>query len=329
MAKAPMRVAVAGAVGQIGYSLLFRIANGDLLGKDQPVILQLLEIPDEKAQKALTGVIMELEDCAFPLLAGVTAHSDPLTAFKDIDVALLVGARPRGPGMERKDLLSANAQIFTAQGKALNAVAKKTVKVLVVGNPANTNAYIAMKSAPDIPAKNFTAMLRLDHNRALSQLATKLNKPVAGIEKLVVWGNHSPTMYPDYRFATVDGKSVKDSINDAAWNKDVFIPTVGKRGAAIIDARGLSSAASAANAAIDHIHDWVLGTNGKWVTMGIPSKGEYGIPAEVIYGFPVTCENGEYKMVEGLEIDEFSRERMTHTLNELLEEQAGVKHLLP
>ena len=329
MANAPMRVAVTGAAGQIGYSLLFRIANGDLLGKDQPVILQLLEIPDEKAQKALTGVIMELEDCAFPLLAGVTAHSDPLTAFKDIDVALLVGARPRGPGMERKDLLSANAQIFTAQGKALNAVAKKTVKVLVVGNPANTNAYIAMKSAPDIPAKNFTAMLRLDHNRALSQLATKLNKPVAGIEKLVVWGNHSPTMYPDYRFATVDGKSVKDSINDAAWNKDVFIPTVGKRGAAIIDARGLSSAASAANAAIDHIHDWVLGTNGKWVTMGIPSKGEYGIPAEVIYGFPVTCENGEYKMVEGLEIDEFSRERMTHTLNELLEEQAGVKHLLP
>ena len=328
MAKAPMRVAVTGAAGQIGYSLLFRIANGDLLGKDQPVILQLLEIPDEKAQKALAGVMMELEDCAFPLLAGVTAHSDPMTAFKDIDVALLVGARPRGPGMERKDLLSANAQIFTAQGKALNTVAKKTVKVLVVGNPANTNAYIAMKSAPDIPAKNFTAMLRLDHNRALSQLANKLNKPVANIEKLVVWGNHSPTMYPDYRFATVDGKSVKDSINDAAWNKDTFIPTVGKRGAAIIDARGLSSAASAANAAIDHMHDWVLGTNGKWVTMGIPSKGEYGIPAEVIYGFPVVCENGEYKMIEGLEIDEFSRERMNHTLNELLEEQAGVKHLL-
>ncbi len=328
MAKAPMRVAVTGAAGQIGYSLLFRIANGDLLGKDQPVILQLLEIPDEKAQKALTGVMMELEDCAFPLLAGMTAHSDPMTAFKDIDVALLVGARPRGPGMERKDLLSANAQIFTAQGKALNAVAKKTVKVLVVGNPANTNAYIAMKSAPDIPAKNFTAMLRLDHNRALSQLANKLNKPVANIEKLIVWGNHSPTMYPDYRFATIDGKSVKDSINDPAWNKDTFIPTVGKRGAAIIDARGLSSAASAANAAIDHMHDWVLGTNGKWVTMGIPSKGEYGIPAEVIYGFPVVCENGEYKMIEGLEIDEFSRERMTHTLNELLEEQAGVKHLL-
>ena len=328
MAKAPMRVAVTGAAGQIGYSLLFRIANGDLLGKDQPVILQLLEISDEKAQKALAGVMMELEDCAFPLLAGMTAHSDPMTAFKDIDVALLVGARPRGPGMERKDLLSANAQIFTAQGKALNAVAKKTVKVLVVGNPANTNAYIAMKSAPDIPAKNFTAMLRLDHNRALSQLANKLNKPVADIEKLVVWGNHSPTMYPDYRFATVDGQSVKDSINDATWNKDTFIPTVGKRGAAIIEARCLSSAASAANAAIDHIRDWVLGTNGKWVTMGIPSKGEYGIPAEVIYGYPVVCENGEYKMIEGLEIDEFSRERMNHTLNELLEEQAGVKHLL-
>jgi malate dehydrogenase len=323
-----MRVAVTGAAGQIGYSLLFRIANGDLLGKDQPVILQLLEIPDEKAQKALAGVMMELEDCAFPLLEGMTAHSDPMTAFKDIDIALLVGARPRGPGMERKDLLSANAQIFTAQGKAMNAVAKKTVKVLVVGNPANTNAYIAMKSAPDIPAKNFTAMLRLDHNRALSQLATKLNQPVADIEKLVVWGNHSPTMYPDYRFATINGKSVKDSINDAAWNKDTFIPTVGKRGAAIIEARGLSSAASAANAAIDHIRDWVLGTNGKWVTMGIPSTGEYGIPAEVIYGYPVVCENGEYKMVEGLEIDEFSRERMNHTLNELLEEQAGVKHLL-
>jgi len=328
MAKAPMRVAVTGAAGQIGYSLLFRIANGDLLGKDQPVILQLLEIPDEKAQKALAGVMMELDDCAFPLLAGMSAHSDPMAAFKDIDVALLVGARPRGPGMERKDLLSANAQIFTAQGKALNAVAKRTVKVLVVGNPANTNAYIAMKSAPDLPAKNFTAMLRLDHNRALSQLASKLNKPVADIEKLVVWGNHSPTMYPDYRFATIDGKSVKDSINDAAWNKDTFIPTVGKRGAAIIEARGLSSAASAANAAIDHVHDWVLGTNGKWVTMGIPSKGEYGIPAEVIYGYPVVCENGEYKMIEGLEIDAFSRERMTHTLNELLEEQAGVKHLL-
>jgi malate dehydrogenase len=328
MAKAPMRVAVTGAAGQIGYSLLFRIANGDMLGKDQPVILQLLEIPDEKAQKALKGVMMELEDCAFPLLAGMSAHSDPMTAFKDIDVALLVGARPRGPGMERKDLLSANAQIFTAQGKALDQVAKRTVKVLVVGNPANTNAYIAMKSAPSLPAKNFTAMLRLDHNRALSQLASKTNKAVADIEKLIVWGNHSPTMYPDYRFATVNGQSVKDLINDPAWNKDVFIPTVGKRGAAIIEARGLSSAASAANAAIDHVRDWVLGTNGKWVTMGIPSGGDYEIPAEIIYGFPVTCANGEYTLVQGLEIDTFSRERMTLTLNELLEEQAGVKHLL-
>ncbi len=328
MAKAPMRVAVTGAAGQIGYSLLFRIANGDMLGKDQPVILQLLEIPDEKAQKALKGVMMELEDCAFPLLAGMSAHSDPMTAFKDIDVALLVGARPRGPGMERKDLLSANAQIFTAQGKALDQVAKRTVKVLVVGNPANTNAYIAMKSAPSLPAKNFTAMLRLDHNRALSQLASKTNKAVADIEKLIVWGNHSPTMYPDYRFATVNGQSVKDLINDPAWNKDVFIPTVGKRGAAIIEARGLSSAASAANAAIDHVRDWVLGTNGKWVTMGIPSAGDYEIPAEIIYGFPVTCTNGEYTLVKGLEIDSFSRERMTLTLNELLEEQAGVKHLL-
>ena len=328
MAKAPMRVAVTGAAGQIGYSLLFRIANGDMLGKDQPVILQLLEIPDEKAQKALKGVMMELEDCAFPLLAGMSAHSDPMTAFKDIDVALLVGARPRGPGMERKDLLSANAQIFTAQGKALDQVAKRTVKVLVVGNPANTNAYIAMKSAPSLPAKNFTAMLRLDHNRALSQLASKTNKAVADIEKLIVWGNHSPTMYPDYRFATVNGQSVKDMINDAAWNKDVFIPTVGKRGAAIIEARGLSSAASAANAAIDHVRDWVLGTNGKWVTMGIASHGDYEIPAEVIYGFPVTCANGEYTLIKGLEVDAFSRERMTLTLNELLEEQAGVKHLL-
>jgi len=323
-----MRVAVTGAAGQIGYSLLYRIANGDLLGQDQPVILQLLEIPDEKAQKALKGVMMELDDCAFPLLAGMTAHSDPMTAFKDIDIGLLVGARPRGPGMERKDLLSANAQIFTAQGRALNAVAKRSVKVLVVGNPANTNAYIAMKSAPDLPKKNFTAMLRLDHNRALSQLAAKCGKPVGDIEKLVVWGNHSPTMYPDYRLATVGGQSVKTMINDEVWNKEVFLPTVGKRGAAIIDARGLSSAASAANAAIDHVRDWVLGSGGKWVTMGIPSDGSYDIPEDIIYGFPVICANGEYQMVKGLEIDAFSRERMTHTLNELLEERDGVKHLL-
>jgi malate dehydrogenase len=328
MSKKPVRVAVTGAAGQIGYALLFRIASGEMLGKDQPVILQLLEIPDEKAQKALKGVMMELEDCAFPLLAGMEAHSDPNTAFKDTDYALLVGARPRGPGMERKDLLSANAQIFTAQGKALNAVASRNVKVLVVGNPANTNAYIAMKSAPDLPRKNFTAMLRLDHNRALSQIAAKTGKPVSKIEKMLVWGNHSPTMYADYRFATIDGQSVKQMINDDDWNKNVFLPTVGKRGAAIIEARGLSSAASAANAAIDHMRDWALGTNGKWVTMGIPSNGEYGIPKDVMFGYPVTTENGEYKLVEGLPIDDFSRERINVTLKELQEEQEGVKHLL-
>lgn len=328
MAKSPMRVAVTGAAGQIGYSLLFRIANGDMLGKDQPVILQLLEIPDEKAQKALKGVMMEIDDCAFPLLAGMTAHSDPMSAFKDIDVALLVGARPRGPGMERKDLLEANAQIFTVQGKALDAVASRNVKILVVGNPANTNAYIAMKSAPSLPAKNFTAMLRLDHNRALSQVAAKIGKPVTAIEKLCVWGNHSPTMYADYRFATADGHAVKDLINDQVWNKDVFLPTVGKRGAAIIEARGLSSAASAANAAIDHVRDWVLGTNGKWTTMGIPSDGSYGIPEGTMFGFPVTTADGEYTIVQGLEIDEFSRERINITLKELQEERDGVKHLV-
>jgi malate dehydrogenase len=323
-----MRVAVTGAAGQIGYALLFRIAAGEMLGKDQPVILQLLEIPDEKAQKALKGVMMEIEDCAFPLLAGMEAHSDPMTAFKDVDVALLVGARPRGPGMERADLLSANAQIFTAQGKALNAVASRNVKVLVVGNPANTNAYIAMKSAPDLPRENFTAMLRLDHNRALSQIAAKTGKPVASIEKLFVWGNHSPTMYADYRYATIDGKSVKDMINDPVWNNDVFLPTVGKRGAAIIEARGLSSAASAANAAIDHVRDWVLGTNGKIVTMGIPSNGDYGIPKDVMFGFPVTTANGKYEVVQGFEIDEYSQGKIKITLDELEGERAGVQHLL-
>jgi malate dehydrogenase len=326
--KKPMRVAVTGAAGQIGYSLLFRIASGEMLGKDQPVILQLLEIPDEKAQKALKGVMMELDDCAFPLLAGMSAHADAMTAFKDIDVALLVGARPRGPGMERKDLLEANGAIFTTQGKALNAVASRDVKVLVVGNPANTNAYIAMKSAPDLPAANFTAMLRLDHNRALSQLATKTGKPVDSIEKMIVWGNHSPTMYPDYRFATIGGAPAPQVVGDEEWYKSTFIPTVGKRGAAIIEARGLSSAASAANAAVDHIRDWVLGTNGKWVTMGIPSDGSYGIPEGVMYGVPVTCANGKYERVTGLAIDDFSRTKMDATLKELEEERAGVAHLL-
>ncbi|NUS39839.1 MAG: malate dehydrogenase [Lysobacter sp.] len=326
--KQPVRVAVTGAAGQIGYALLFRVASGEMLGKDQPVILQLLELPLEKAQAALKGVMMELEDCAFPLLAGMVGTDDPRVAFKDADIALLVGARPRGPGMERKDLLLENAKIFTEQGKALNDVASRNVKVLVVGNPANTNAYIAMKSAPDLPAKNFTAMLRLDHNRALSQLATKAKVAVGDIDKLVVWGNHSPTMYPDFRFATTNGKSLKDAINDQDWNANDFIPKVGKRGAAIIEARGLSSAASAANAAIDHIRDWVLGSNGKWVTMGIPSDGSYGIPKDVIYGFPVTTQNGEYTMIRDLPIDDFSRERMDKTLAELEEERAGVAHLL-
>ncbi|SOO27551.1 malate dehydrogenase [Xanthomonas phaseoli pv. phaseoli] len=326
--KAPVRVAVTGAAGQIGYALLFRIASGEMLGKDQPVILQLLELPIEKAQAALKGVMMELEDCAFPLLAGMVGTDDAEVAFKDVDVALLVGSRPRGPGMERKDLLLANAEIFTAQGAALNKVAKRDVKVLVVGNPANTNAYIAMKSAPDLDPKNFTAMLRLDHNRALSQLSAKLGKPVAGIEKLAVWGNHSPTMYPDYRFPTADGASISDAINDQEWNASTFIPTVGKRGAAIIEARGLSSAASAANAAIDHIRDWVLGTNGKWVTMGVPSDGSYGIPEGVMFGFPVTTENGKYTIVKDLPIDDFSQKYIDKTLAELEEERSGVAHLL-
>ena len=327
--KTPVRVAVTGAAGQIGYSLLFRIASGEMLGKDQPVILQMLELPMEKAQAALKGVMMELEDCAFPLLAGMVGTDNAEVAFKDADIALLVGARPRGPGMERKDLLLENAKIFTAQGAALNKVASRDVKVLVVGNPANTNAYIAMKSAQDLPAKNFTAMLRLDHNRALSQLANKAGVAVADIEKLVVWGNHSPTMYPDYRFATVNGQSLKDKINDADWNANEFIPKVGKRGAAIIEARGLSSAASAANAAIDHIRDWVLGTpDGDWVSMAVPSDGSYGIAEGVIYGYPVTCKNGEYQIVQGLSVDEFSRSRMDATEKELREERAAIEELL-
>ncbi|GHE49466.1 malate dehydrogenase [Camelimonas fluminis] len=326
MSKTPMRVAVTGAAGQIGYALLFRIANGDLLGKDQPVHLSLLDLP--QAQNAVRGVVMELEDCAFPLLAGFTVTDDPKVAFKDADVAILVGARPRGPGMERADLLSANAEIFTVQGRALNDVAKRSVKVLVVGNPANTNAYIAMKSAPDLPAEAFSAMLRLDHNRALSMLASKANVPVADIDKLAVWGNHSPTMYPDYRDTTVGGKKIAGLINDEAWNRETFIPQVGKRGAAIIEARGLSSAASAANAAIDHVRDWVLGSNGKWVSMGIPSDGSYGIPEGVMFGVPVICEGGHYKRVEGLSFDDFSKERIKLTLDELEGERAAIAHLL-
>jgi malate dehydrogenase len=324
--KQPVRVAVTGAAGQIGYALLFRIANGDLLGKDQPVILSLLDLP--VAQKALTGVIMELNDCAFPLLAGVEPTDDPKAAFKDIDYGILVGSRPRGPGMERRELLAANADIFKVQGKALNEAAKPTVKVLVVGNPANTNAYIAMKSAPDLPKGAFTAMLRLDHNRATSMLAEKANVAVADIEKVAVWGNHSPTMYADYRFATVKGKKISEIINDETWYKETYLSAVGKRGAAIIEARGLSSAASAANAAIDHVRDWALGTNGKWVSMGLPSDGDYGVPEDVMFGVPVTCSGGNYERVKGLPVDDFSKSRIEPTLKELLEERDAVADLL-
>jgi len=326
--KKPVRIAVTGAAGQIGYALLFRIASGELLGKDQPVILQLLELPMEKAQAALKGVMLELEDCAFPLLAGMIGSDDAHVAFKEADIAFLVGAKPRGPGMERKDLLQENAKIFTAQGAALNQVASRNVKVLVVGNPANTNAWIAAKSAPDLPAKNFNAMLRLDHNRALAQLSNKTGKPIRSFEKLIVWGNHSPSMYPDYRFATVEGESVAALVNDQEWNATTFIPTVGKRGAAIIEARGLSSAASAANAAIDHVRDWVLGSQGKWVTQGVPSDGSYGIPEGVVFGFPVVSENGEYTIVQDLPMDAFSQSCIDKTLAELLEERDGVAHLV-
>src|SRR5438045_60177 len=290
MPKAPVRVAVTGAAGQIGYSLLFRIASGEMLGKDQPVILQMLEIPDEKAQKALKGVMMELDDCAFPLLAGLVPASEPRVAFKDVQVARLVGSRPRGPGMERKDLLEANGKIFGPQGQALDRVADRKVKVLVVGNPANTNCLIAMKNAPSLKPTQFTGMMRLDHNRASSQLAAKVSKPVSSIRKVTIWGNHSATQYPDVFQAEVEGKKLWPMINDQGWLETNFIPTVQKRGAAIIDARGLSSAASAANAAIDHVRDWVHGSrDGDWVTMGIPSDGSYGIPEGVIFGSPVNA----------------------------------------
>ncbi len=324
--KAPLRIAVTGAAGQIGYSLLFRIASGEMLGREQPVILQLLEITP--ALPALKGVAMELEDCAFPLLAGIVPSDDPKVAFRDADIALLVGARPRSKGMERKDLLEANGAIFTVQGKALNEVAKRSVKVLVVGNPANTNAYIAMNSAPDLKHESFTAMLRLDHNRALALLASKTGKAVDQIEKMIVWGNHSPTMYPDYRFATIAGQPAPKVVNDEKWYRETFIPTVAKRGAAIIEARGLSSAASAANAAIGHVRDWVAGTGNKWVTMGIRSDGTYGIPEGVIYGFPVTCADGKFRLVKDLEVDPFSREKMGVTLKELEEERDAIKHLV-
>ncbi|MGN1208959.1 MAG: malate dehydrogenase [Duodenibacillus sp.] len=326
--KTPMRVAVTGPAGQIGYSLLFRIAAGDMLGPDQPVILQLLERDTPESAQRLKGVMMELADCAFPLLVGMEASCDPIVAFKDADVALLVGARPRSKGMERSELLEANGAIFIEQGKALNAVAKRDVKVLVVGNPCNTNAYIAMKSAPDLSPKCFTAMLRLDHNRALSQISEKTGTPVAKIEKMAVWGNHSPSMYPDIRYCTVNGKAAMECVPQD-WYRDTFIPTVGKRGAAIIEARGASSAASAASAAIDHIRSWVLGSNGGWVTMGVVSDGSYGIPAGIICGMPCVCDGkGNWEIVKGLEIDAFSRAKMDATVSELTNEIAAIDHLL-
>ena len=325
--KPPICVAVSGATGQIGYSLLFRIATGDMLGKDQPIILQLLDIP--QSQFALKGIVMELEDCAFPLLANIVATDNPKIAFRDAGIVLLVGARPRGKGMERKDLLKTNGEIFTTQGKALDEVANRDVKVTVVGNPVNTNALITMKNAPGLKPDNFSAMMRLDHNRALSQIAIKLAQPVSGISKMVVWGNHSTTQYPDLSYAEIDSRNVSNLINNPAWVKSSFIPTVQDRGMSIIKARGMSSAASAANAAIDHVHDWVFGTKeNDWTSMSIPSDGSYDIPEGVIYSHPVICQDGVYKIVQGLEISEFSKEKMHATYTELVEERESVKYLL-
>ncbi|MGH1371529.1 MAG: malate dehydrogenase [Cellvibrionaceae bacterium] len=325
--KAPVRVAVTGAAGQISYSLLFRIAAGEMLGKDQPVILQMLEITP--ALNALKGVAMELDDCAFPLLAGMVCTDDPNVAFKDADFALLVGARPRGPGMERKDLLAANAAIFSVQGKAINDHASRDIKVLVVGNPANTNALIAQRNAPDIDPRQFTAMMRLDHNRAMSQLAAKAGKTINDVNKVIIWGNHSATQYPDIHNTTVDGADAMGLI-DQAWYENDFIPTVQQRGAAIIEARGASSAASAANAAIFHMRDWALGTpEGDYVTMGVYSDGSYGIEAGLIYGYPCTCKDGDWTIVQGIEVNDFSREKMTATETELREERDAVADLLP
>ncbi|SUO96284.1 malate dehydrogenase [Suttonella ornithocola] len=324
--KNPVRVTITGAAGNIGYAMAFRIAAGDMLGPDQPIILQLLEITP--ALDALKGVVMELNDCAFPLLKDIIATDDLSVAFKDTDYALLVGARPRGPGMERKDLLAANSAIFGPQGKALNDFASRDVKVLVVGNPANTNALIAQASAPGLDPKQFTAMTRLDHNRALSQLAEKTGTHTTGIKKMIIWGNHSSTQYPDLSHATVDGKAAKDLVDDA-WINESFIPVVQQRGAAIIKARGASSAASAASAAIDHMRTWALGTaEGDWVSMGIPSDGSYGIEPGIIYSYPVTCKDGKYEIVQGLEIDDFSREKMDATDKELREEREAVQDLL-
>ena len=323
--KTPVNVVITGAAGQISYSLIFRIAQGEMLGADQPVNLKLLEITP--ALEALNGVVMEIEDCAFPLVASITATDDANLAFDDAHYALLVGARPRGPGMERKDLLEANANIFTAQGKAINDNANKDVKVLVVGNPANTNAYIAKQSAPDLNPRQFTAMTRLDHNRALTQLANKADASVSDIENLCIWGNHSATMYADITRAKVKGQAATDLV-DQNWIDTDFIPTIAQRGAAIIKARGASSAASAANAAIDHMRLWAAGTNGEWTSMGIPSDGSYGIPEGLVYSFPVTCENGDYSIVQGLEIDAASQAYMDKTQAELVEERDAIAHLV-
>ena len=324
--KEPVRVAVTGAAGQISYSLLFRIASGQLLGADQPIILQLLEIPP--AMGALSGVVMELDDCAFELVQGIVATDDPNVAFKDVDYALLVGSRPRGPGMERKDLLEANAAIFSVQGKALNDHASRDVRVLVVGNPANTNSLIAQRNAPDLDPRHFTAMTRLDHNRAVTQLAQKTGRHVSDVTGLSIWGNHSATHYPDISHASVDGTAA-DTLVDQAWVEEMFIPTVQQRGAAIIKARGLSSAASAANAAIEHMRDWALGTDGEVVSMAVYSDGSYGIAEGLIYSFPCICAGGDWKIVQGLAINDFSREKMNDTEAELIEERDAVKDLLP
>ena len=325
--KAPVRITVTGAAGQIGYATLFRIANGDMLGSEQPIILQLLDLP--QAQQMLRGVMMELEDCAFPLLQQIIITEDPKTAFKDTEFALLIGARPRSKGMERKDLIEANGAIFSEQGKLLNQYAARHVKVLVVGNPANTNALIAMRNAPDLDPRNFTAMMRLDHNRAIAQVAIKLSEPIRDIRKMVVWGNHSSTQYPDLDHAEIRGRLVRELLKDQDWVEREFVPTVQKRGAAVIEARGLSSAASAANSAITHMHDWMLGSHqNDWVTMSVPSDGSYSIPEGVIYGFPVTCKNGQYTIVQGLQISDLGRKHMKQSHQELLEEREHVKQLL-
>ncbi len=326
MTDSPVRVAVTGAAGQIGYAILFRIASGQLLGPDTPVHLSLLEIP--AALKAVEGTAMEIDDCAFPLVAGVDITDDPNKAFDGASVALLIGARPRTKGMERSDLLEANGGIFKPQGKALNDHAASDIKVLVVGNPANTNCLIAKSNAPDIPAERFTSMMRLDHNRAIAQLAAKAGATVSDITNMTVWGNHSPTQYPDIFNAKVKGKNAAEAVNDQEWLENDFLPTVQKRGAAVIEARGASSAASAANAAVDHIHDWVMGTaDGDWVSMGIPSEGSYGIAEGVIFGFPVTCSGGSYEIVQGLDLNDFSKSRLDVTVNELQDERETVKQL--